>query len=93
MRSYEWLLNDEQASDKVLRDKAFNIANNLKYGHQRGLTSLIYNFFDKKSSAAHAWSKTVATWKKFTGDTVTRACSETLTTQDKSAIESKIISN
>ena len=38
------------ASDKVLRDKAFNIAKNPKYdGYQRGLTSMAYNFFYKKS--------------------------------------------
>ena len=37
------------ASDKVLRDKAFNIAKNPKYdGYQRGLASMIYKFFDKK---------------------------------------------
>ena len=37
-------------SDKVLRDKAFNIAKNPKYdGYQRGLASMIYKFFDKKS--------------------------------------------
>ena len=37
------------ASDKVLRDKAFNIAKNTKYdGYQRGLASMIYKFFDKK---------------------------------------------
>ena len=37
------------ASDKVLRDKAFNIAKNLKYdGYQRGLASMVYKFFDKK---------------------------------------------
>ena len=37
------------ASDKVLRDKAFNIAKNPKYdGYQRGLASMVYNFFDKK---------------------------------------------
>ena len=36
-------------SDKVLRDKAFNIAKNPKYdGYQRGLASMIYKFFDKK---------------------------------------------
>ena len=40
------------ASDKVLRDKAFNIAKNLKYnGYQRGLTSMVYEFFDKKSAS------------------------------------------
>ena len=38
-------------SDKVLRDKAFNIAKNPKYnGYQRGLASMVYNFFDKKSA-------------------------------------------
>ena len=37
-------------SDKVLRDKAFNIAKNPKYdGYQRGLASMVYKFFDKKS--------------------------------------------
>ena len=39
------------ASDKILRDKAFNIAKNPKYdGYQRGLASMVYKFFDKKSS-------------------------------------------
>ena len=38
------------AADKVLRDKAFNIAKNPKYdGYQRGLTSMVYKFFDKKT--------------------------------------------
>ena len=37
-------------SDKVLRDKAFNIAKNPKYnGYQRGLDSMVYKYFDKKS--------------------------------------------
>ena len=37
--------------DKVLRDKAFEIASDSKYdGYQRGLASMIYKFFDKKSS-------------------------------------------
>ena len=43
------------ASDKVLRDKAFNIAKNPKYdGYQRGLASLVYNFFffDKTSAVS-----------------------------------------
>ena len=40
-------------SDKVLRDKAFNIAKNPKYdGHQRGLASMVYKFFDKKSAGS-----------------------------------------
>ena len=37
-------------SDKVLKDKAFAIANDPKYdGYQRGLASKAYKFFDKKS--------------------------------------------
>ena len=40
------------ALDKVLRARAFNIAKNPKYnGYQRGLASLIYKCFDKKTSA------------------------------------------
>ena len=40
-------------SDKVLRDKAFEIASNPKYdGYQRGLASMVYRFFDKKSSGS-----------------------------------------
>ena len=36
-------------SDKVLKDKAFKIANNPIYnGYQRGLASKVYTFFDKK---------------------------------------------
>ena len=39
------------ASDKVLRDKASNFAKNAKHdGYQRGLASIVYDFFDKKSS-------------------------------------------
>ena len=37
------------ASHKFLRDKALDIAKNLKYdGYHRGLASVIYKFFDKK---------------------------------------------
>ena len=36
--------------DKVLRDKAYDIASNPEYdGYQRGLASVVYKFFDKKS--------------------------------------------
>ena len=39
--------------DKVLRDKAFKIASNQKYdGYQRGLASMVYKFFDKKSQGS-----------------------------------------
>ena len=41
------------ASDKALRDKAFNIAKNSKYdGYQRQLAFLVYKFFDKKSAGS-----------------------------------------
>ena len=44
-------LNRSTFSDKVLRDKKFNIAEDPKYdGYQRGLTSIVYKFFDKKTS-------------------------------------------
>ena len=40
-------------SDKILRDKAFNIAKNRKYdGYQRGLASMGYKSFDKKSKGS-----------------------------------------
>ena len=43
------LINRTEA-DKVLRDKAYDIASNPKYdGYQRGLASTVYEFFDKKS--------------------------------------------
>ena len=40
-------------SDKVLRDKASTIASDPKYyGYQRGLASMVYNVFDKKSKGS-----------------------------------------
>ena len=42
-------LTRRTASDKVLRNKAFNIAKNPKYdGHQRGLACIVYNFLIKR---------------------------------------------
>ena len=39
------------AYDKVLNDEIFNIAKNSKYDeYQRGLASMVYNLFHKKSS-------------------------------------------
>ena len=41
------------AADKVLRDKAFQIAIDQKYDeYQRGLASMVYTFFDKKSQGS-----------------------------------------
>ena len=40
-------------SDKILCDKAFNIAKNPKYdGYQRGLASMVYKCFDKQTSGS-----------------------------------------
>ena len=44
-------LNRKTAADKVLHDRAFNIAKSPKYdGDQRGLASMVYKFFGKKLS-------------------------------------------
>ena len=46
-------LTKRTQSDKVLKDEAFKIASNPKYdGYQRGLASMAYKFFDKKSSGS-----------------------------------------
>ena len=40
-------------SDKILCDKAFNIAKNLKYDEYQGvLASMVYKFFYKKTSGS-----------------------------------------
>ena len=42
-------LTRRTASNKILRDKPFDIAKNPKYdGYQHGLVSMVCNFFDKK---------------------------------------------
>ena len=46
-------LKRKTAFDKILRDKAFNIAKHPKYdGCQRGLASMVYKIFDKKSTGS-----------------------------------------
>ena len=46
-------LKRRTASDKILRDKAFNVAKKPKYdGYQRGLASMVYKCFDKKSTGS-----------------------------------------
>ena len=48
-------LTKRTESNKVLRDKTFKIASYPKYdGYQRGLASIVYKFFDKKSSRSGA---------------------------------------
>ena len=44
----------------MLRDKAFKIASDQKYyGYQRGLASMVYTFFDKKSSGSGLANKKI----------------------------------
>ena len=45
-------LTKRPAAEKVLRDKAFNIAKDPRYyGYQRGLASMVCKFFDKKTAS------------------------------------------
>ena len=51
-RDFEYLAR-RTASDKVLRDKTFSIAKNFKCdGYQRGLASMVYKFYYKKSKGS-----------------------------------------
>ena len=48
-------LTKRTVADKILKNKAFDIAKDPKYdGYQRGLASMVYNFFDKKSVGSGA---------------------------------------
>ena len=54
-------LTRRTASDKIFCDKAFNIAKNPKYdGYQRGLASMAYKFFDKKTSGGTLKNKNIS---------------------------------
>ena len=47
-------LTRRTAADGVLRDKAFNIAKNLKNdGYQRSLASMVHKIFDKRTSTTN----------------------------------------
>ena len=48
-------LTKRTAADKILRNRAFNIAKDPKYdGYQRELASIVYKFFDRKSKESGA---------------------------------------
>ena len=48
-------LTKRTVADKILKNRAFNIAKDPKYdGYQRGLASMVYKFFDKKSKGSGA---------------------------------------
>ena len=70
--------NRKAAADKVLCEKAFDIAKNKKYdGYEHGFASMVYKFFYKKTS----------------GGAAMLARLETLATRNKSAIKNENISN
>ena len=49
-------------SDKVLRNKAFKIVSVPKYdGYQRGFVSMVYKFFDEKSTSLNKSSESCIT--------------------------------
>ena len=48
-------LTKRTVAHKILKNKAFDIAKDLRYdGYQRGLASMVYKFFDKKSKGSGA---------------------------------------
>ena len=48
-------LTKRTVADKILKNKAFDIAKDPKYdGYQRGLASMVYKFFDSKVSGSGA---------------------------------------
>ena len=54
-------LNRGIFADKVLQDKAFNIAKDPKYdGYQRGFASVVYKVFDKKTSGSSIENKNIS---------------------------------
>ena len=51
-------VQQKESNQKSLRDKAFKIASDPKYdGYQRRLASMVYKFFDKKSSGSGVGNK------------------------------------
>ena len=53
-------LTKRTQSDKFLKDKAFRNASNPKYdGYQKGLASMVYKLFDKKSASLN---KSMSKW-------------------------------
>ena len=46
-------LTRRTASNKILHNKVFNLAQNLKYyGYQKSLASMVYDFFERKTSGS-----------------------------------------
>ena len=55
------ILNRRTFADKVLRDKAFNVAKDPKHdGYQHIMASIVYKFFDKKTSGCGIKNKNIS---------------------------------
>ena len=53
--------NRRKVFDKIVRDKAYNITKNPKYiRYQRCFASMVYNFFDKKTSGEGIKNKNIS---------------------------------
>ena len=77
------------ASDKILRDKALNIAKNWKYdGYQSRLASIVYKFFDKNASATRSNKFAGSSIKKYVRPAMSRRI-----TQTKGKVHSYFIDN
>ena len=72
-----WLMakqTNKKIQSEVSKNKAFKIANNPKCdGYQRGLASMIYKFFDKKSASL---KKKSALLNKFSGSGANKSANE-----------------
>ena len=54
-------LTRRTASDKILPDKAFDVAKNPKNdGYKKSITSMVYKFFDKKNSGSGIKNKNMS---------------------------------
>ena len=66
--------NKKKIQSEVLKNKAFKIANNPKCdGYRRGLASMIYKFFDKKSASL---KKKSGLLNKFSGSGANKSANE-----------------
>ena len=50
-------------SDKILKDKAFKLESDPKYGYQRGLASMVYKFFDKSPKEVVLLMNQIINWQ------------------------------
>ena len=76
-------------SNKILRDKEFNIAKNSKYdGYQRRLASVVYIFFDEKTVG-----KTVKNKSIFNKELSEELCKPIMRNFKKTKVHSTFIDN